>query len=230
MHPLASFQDCGATSSTLDWSIINEGYVASGSDNGKVCVWDALNHYKSPVVEFSSNQESIVRVGRFRPFTTKSVCWHPSDSSLILSSDMSGSVNQCDLRQKTQTCILKRDEALLCVSVNPVERFLLATAGGNGSVCLWDNRNLSHPLHMMTGHAKAVTRLRWNPFNCSSLASCGMDGRVCLWDLGRIGSAIAPDQEREGPPELVFVHGGHTNSVTDVSWNPNVSLLLRFEV
>lgn len=225
MHPLASFQDCGATSSALDWSIINEGYVASGSDNGKVCVWDALNQYKSPVVEFSPPQEMIVRVGRFRPFITECVCWHPSDSSLIFSSDMSGNVHQCDLRQKAQTCILKRDEACLCVSVNPVERFLLATAGGSGSVCLWDNRNLSHPLHTMIGHAKAVNRLRWNPFNCSSLASCGMDGRVCLWDLGRIGSAITPEQEREGPPELVFVHGGHTDSVIDVSWNPNVLIV-----
>lgn len=88
----------------------------------------------------------IVRVGRFRPFITECVCWHPSDSSLIFSSDMSGNVHQCDLRQKAQTCILKRDEACLCVSVNPVERFLLATAGGSGSVCLWDNRNLSASL------------------------------------------------------------------------------------
>ena len=57
-----------------------------------------------------------------------------------------------------------------------------------------------------------------------------MDGRVCLWDLGRIGSAITPEQEREGPPELVFVHGGHMNSVTDVSWNPNVVVSLLPQV
>lgn len=68
MHPLASFQDCGATSSALDWSIINEGYVVSGSDNGKVCVWDALNQYKSPVVEFPPPSGDDCPSRSFSPF------------------------------------------------------------------------------------------------------------------------------------------------------------------
>jgi hypothetical protein len=25
----------------------------------------------------------------------------------------------------------------------------------------------------------------------------------------------------DGPPELLFVHGGHTAKVSDFSWNPN---------
>ena len=30
----------------------------------------------------------------------------------------------------------------------------------------------------------------------------------------------AEDAE-DGPPELLFIHGGHTAKITDFSWNPN---------
>ena len=32
---------------------------------------------------------------------------------------------------------------------------------------------------------------------------------------------IAEEQANEGPAELVFVHGGHTAKINDISWNPN---------
>ena len=32
--------------------------------------------------------------------------------------------------------------------------------------------------------------------------------------------AIVQDAE-DGPPELLFIHGGHTAKISDFSWNPN---------
>ena len=29
-----------------------------------------------------------------------------------------------------------------------------------------------------------------------------------------------PEEAIDGPPELLFLHGGHTSSVPDFSWNP----------
>ena len=29
-----------------------------------------------------------------------------------------------------------------------------------------------------------------------------------------------PEDAEDGPPELLFVHGGHTSKVSDFSWNP----------
>ena len=26
---------------------------------------------------------------------------------------------------------------------------------------------------------------------------------------------------QDGPPELLFIHGGHTSKISDFSWNPN---------
>ena len=35
-----------------------------------------------------------------------------------------------------------------------------------------------------------------------------------------ISSQSAEDAE-DGPPELLFIHGGHTAKISDFSWNPN---------
>lgn len=39
-----------------------------------------------------------------------------------------------------------------------------------------------------------------------------------------MGKELHEDQLTEGPPELVFIHGGHTAKVNDLSWNSNVVL------
>jgi WD40 repeat protein len=42
-----------------------------------------------------------------------------------------------------------------------------------------------------------------------------------VWNLGKIGEEQDPEDAEDGPPELLFIHGGHTNKVSDFSWNPN---------
>lgn len=36
----------------------------------------------------------------------------------------------------------------------------------------------------------------------------------------RIGEEQSPEEAAEGPPELLFIHGGHTSKIYDFSWNP----------
>lgn len=51
------------------------------------------------------------------------------------------------------------------------------------------------------------------------LASGGKDNNVYIWDISKIGS----DQEesKDDNPELLFIHGGHTEKICDFSWNMN---------
>lgn len=42
-----------------------------------------------------------------------------------------------------------------------------------------------------------------------------------IWDLSRIGMEQSEEDAEDGPPELLFLHGGHTSKVTDFSFNPN---------
>ena len=42
-----------------------------------------------------------------------------------------------------------------------------------------------------------------------------------MWDLSRIGEEQDAEDAEDGPPELLFIHGGHTNKISDFSWNGN---------
>ncbi|ONM07071.1 hypothetical protein ZEAMMB73_Zm00001d033250 [Zea mays] len=41
-----------------------------------------------------------------------------------------------------------------------------------------------------------------------------------VWDLSRIDQEQTPEDAEDGPPELMFIHGGHTSKISDFSWNP----------
>jgi len=85
-------------------------------------------------------------------------------------------------------------------------------------VALHDIRNLAKPLHLLQHHAEEVFQVQWCPHAETILASCGADRRVMLWDLARVGDEQAPDDAADGPPELLFIHGGHTAKVGWGGW------------
>jgi len=76
-------------------------------------------------------------------------------------------------------------------------------------------------IQTLEGHTDQVFNLSWAPFNESILASCSADRRVIIWDLSRIGMEQSPEDAEDGPPELLFIHGGHCSKVSDFSWNMN---------
>ena len=43
-----------------------------------------------------------------------------------------------------------------------------------------------------------------------------------MWDMSKIGEEQSPEDAEDGPPELLFIHGGHTSKIPDFSWNPNI--------
>ena len=57
-------------------------------------------------------------------------------------------------------------------------------------------------------------------FDASLLASCGADRRVRVWDLTKVGMHPTISVDSECPEELLFIHGGHNDKVSDISWNP----------
>jgi histone-binding protein RBBP4 len=108
-----------------------------------------------------------------------------------------------------------------CLSFNPFNEFLLATGGLDQAVALWDLRNMKERLHSFEGHREGVFQVSWSPFHESVLGSSSADRRVCIWDMSRIGEEQSEADEEDGPPELLFVHGGHTSKVSDFSWHPS---------
>lgn len=46
------------------------------------------------------------------------------------------------------------------------------------------------------------------------------DRLIRIYDLSLVGSEQESDEAEDGPPELLFVHGGHGGGVSDFDWNP----------
>jgi len=44
--------------------------------------------------------------------------------------------------------------------------------------------------------------------------------------MSRFDREQTEEEKADGPPELLFVHGGHTDRISDISWNPNEKLML----
>ena len=81
----------------------------------------------------------------------------------------------------------------------------LATAGGDGTVWLWDAAS-GQTLAVLTGHDGPVTSCAWSP-DGARLATAGGDGTVRLWDAAS-GEALA-------------VLCGHDRMVTACAWSPH---------
>uniref|UniRef100_A0A3N7ERV1 Uncharacterized protein n=1 Tax=Populus trichocarpa TaxID=3694 RepID=A0A3N7ERV1_POPTR len=69
-------------------------------------------------------------------------------------------------------------------------------------------------------YREEVFQVGWNPKNETILASCCLGRRLMIWDLSRIDIEQTPEDAEDGPPELLFIHGGHTSKISDFSWNP----------
>ena len=75
-------------------------------------------------------------------------------------------------------------------------------------------------LFSMNTHS-CYLQVQWSPHNETILASSGTDRRLHVWDLSKIGEEQSAEDAEDGPPELLFIHGGHTAKISDFSWNPN---------
>ena len=106
-----------------------------------------------------------------------------------------------------------------CIAFNPFSEYILATGSADKTVALWDMRSLKSKLHSFESHTEEVYQVAWSPFNETILASASSDRRLNVWDLSKIGEEQSPDDAEDGPPELLFIHGGHTAKIADFDWN-----------
>lgn len=200
----------------LSWNALKPGYLLSASDDSTVCLWD--------IQALPAGARTLDKLQAFSGHSSvvEDVAWHLHHETYFGSVGDDKRLLMWDTRQAKSTSQVEAHTAEVnCVSFNPYSEFLLATASADHTVALWDLRDLRKALHSFTGHTEEVFGVQWAPFNETVLASSGSDRRLHVWDLSRIGDAQAPEDAEDGPPELLFVHGGHTSKISDFAWNPN---------
>jgi histone-binding protein RBBP4 len=225
----------------LAWSPHKEGFLLSGSDDAQICVWDVAGATRGA----RTLDAAATFVGHAG--VVEDVAWHArhahvfgsvgDDRQLILwdarageARDGAGGAGGAPAAGggggpgagTGMTASVQAHAAEVnCLDFNPFNEFVLATGSADRTVNLFDLRSLRSPLHTLQHHTEEVFQLGWSPRHETVLASCGADRRLAVWDMARIGDEQTPEDAADGPPELLFIHGGHTAKVSDFSWNAN---------
>jgi histone-binding protein RBBP4 len=214
---------CGHTKEGygLAWSKLKEGHLLSGSEDTTVCLWDVQSNPKTATGP--GRQIQPLSVFRGHTSVVEDIDWHGKDPHLIGSVSDDRTIRIWDTRDssKPQHTIEAAHAAdINGIAFNPSMEMTFATASADKTVAIWDMRNLKSKVHTLEGHTDEVYMVDWAPFNDSILASCSADRRVAIWDLSRTGQEQSEEDAEDGPPELLFLHGGHTAKVSDFSWHP----------
>ncbi|RDA95741.1 hypothetical protein CP533_5078 [Ophiocordyceps camponoti-saundersi (nom. inval.)] len=204
----------------LSWNPHEDGWLASGSEDKTMCLWDLKT--------LAPGSNSIRPWRRYTHHTqiVNDVQYHPIAKSFIGSVSDDQTLQIVDVRQAATNkaaLIANRGhlDAINALAFNPTSEVLVATASADKTIGIWDLRNIKEKVHTLEGHNDAVTSVAWHPTEPGILGSGSYDRRIIFWDLTRIGEEQLPDDLDDGPPELLFMHGGHTNHLADFSWNPN---------
>ncbi|KAI0067988.1 histone acetyltransferase type B subunit 2 [Artomyces pyxidatus] len=199
----------------LAWNPNKAGHILGASEDKTVCHWDVNAYTKA--------NPSIEPLNVFDEHTSVvgDVDWHSKNENVFASVGDDKMLKIWDTRQKDSTSSIQaHDKEILAVSFSPAHESLLVTGSADKEILLHDLKKLGKPLHVFESHTDEVLHLAWSPHNSTIFASASGDRRINIWDLSQIGAEQTPDDQEDGPPELMFIHGGHTARPTDFCWAP----------
>lgn len=203
----------------LSWNPNINGHLLSASDDFSICLWNINGSQKE------ARQLDAHSIFNGHTAVVEDVAWHLLHDSLFGSVGDDKKLMLWDTRSqntsKPSQMIEAHSAEVNCLSFNPFSEYILATGSADKTVALWDLRNLKMKLHSFESHKDEIFQVQWSPHNETILASSGTDRRLNVWDLSKIGEEQSADDIDDGPPELLFIHGGHTAKISDFSWNPN---------
>ncbi|KJE92778.1 retinoblastoma binding protein 7, variant [Capsaspora owczarzaki ATCC 30864] len=203
----------------LSWNPNLAGHLLSASYDHTICLWDIQGASR----EAKSIDAKQIYTGHSN--IVEDVAWHPLHSALFASGGDDRKVMIWDTRARTthqaSHVVDAHSAEVNCVAFNPYSEFTLASGSSDKTVALWDLRNLKVKLHTFESHTDEVFQIQWSPHHETILGSSGADRRLHVWDLSQIGEEQSAEDAEDGPPELLFIHGGHTSRISDFCWNPN---------
>eukprot|EP00035_Acanthoeca_spectabilis_P000938 m.76391 g.76391 ORF g.76391 m.76391 type:complete len:430 (+) comp10522_c0_seq1:81-1370(+) len=202
----------------ISWNRNKEGLLLGASDDMTICCWDV----NRPPAENGTLDASTVYTGHTS--IVEDVQWHMLHSALFGSVSDDKHVMIWDTRTgqtKPRHKFQAHSAEVNCLAFNEFSEFTFATGSADNTVALWDLRNIKIKLHSFESHTDEVFQVQWSPHQEAVLASSGTDRRLMIWDLSKIGEEQTAEDAEDGPPELLFIHGGHTSKISDFCWNPN---------
>ncbi|KAJ0256748.1 WD40 repeat-containing protein [Hirschfeldia incana] len=165
----------------LEFNSITPNLLASGADDGEICIWDLTkpaepSHFPLLKGTGSSTQGEI-----------SFISWNRKVQQILASTSYNGTTVIWDLR-KQKPLINFADSVRRRCSVlqwNPDIATQIMVASDDDSsptLKLWDMRNTMSPVREFNGHQKGVIAMEWCPSDSSYLLTCAKDNRTICWD------------------------------------------------
>lgn len=211
----------------VEWNPFTEGQLVSGGEDTTVRLWDLQRDYSK-----ENTTISAAKVFTHHSAYVNDVQWHPHYGKNFFGS-VSDDLTMCfmDIRASdlSRPAIkFGRDaknahtDAINSLSFHPKYDKFFCTGSADKTVGMFDLRFPEHgKILSMEGHKDVITKVEWHPSDSGIIASSSNDRRIIFWDIARCGAEQTPEDAEDGPPEMLFMHGGHTNRVSDFSWNKN---------
>lgn len=202
----------------LSWNYHERNSLLTGSDDKTVLLWD-IGNPDTPKSIITAHQDIV-----------NDVKWSPHSPFLFGSVSDDKSFKFFDTRESLTIPVLGKSNVsaseINCLSFSCFSTNLFVTGGTDNNVTLFDLRLVDRSLHQMIGHTDSITTLEWSPLNENIILSGSSDRRCILWDLNSIGKELLADDAEDGVAELMFMHGGHTGAINDLSFDPEIPFCL----
>lgn len=178
--------------SCLSWNKFTKNHIASSDYEGIVTVWDV--NTRQSVMEYEEHEKRAWSVDFSR-----------TEPSMLVSGSDDCKVKVWCTNQEASVLNIDMKANICCVKYNPGSSYHVAVGSADHQIHYYDLRNVSAPLHVFSGHRKAVSYVKF--LSNKELASASTDSTLRLWDV------------KENVPVRTF--RGHTNEKNFVGLTVN---------
>ncbi|CAI5532013.1 unnamed protein product [Closterium sp. Naga37s-1] len=154
--------------SCLSWNPYLKAHIASSDYEGIVTVWDVGTGQS--LLEYEEHEKRAWSVDFARTEPTR----------LVSGSD-DGKVKIWCTRQESSVLNIDMKANICCVKFNPGSANFIAVGSADHHIHYYDIRAPALPLHVFSGHRKAVSYVKF--LSPSQLASASTDSTLRLWDV-----------------------------------------------
>ncbi|XP_024159714.1 E3 ubiquitin-protein ligase COP1 isoform X3 [Rosa chinensis] len=154
--------------SCLSWNKYTKNQIASSDYEGIVTVWDVTT--RQSVMEYEEHEKRAW-----------SVDFSSTDPSMLVSGSDDCKVKIWCTNQEESVQNIDMKANICSVKYNPGSSFFVAVGSADHHIHYYDLRNVSQPLHVFSGHRKAVSYVKFLSNN--ELSSASTDSTLRLWDV-----------------------------------------------
>jgi E3 ubiquitin-protein ligase RFWD2 len=152
----------------LSWNKHEKNHIASSDYEGIVTVWDVTT--RQSLMEYEEHEKRAWSVDFSR-----------TEPSMLVSGSDDCKVKVWCTRQEASVINIDMKANICCVKYNPGSSNYIAVGSADHHIHYYDLRNISQPLHVFSGHKKAVSYVKFLSNN--ELASASTDSTLRLWDV-----------------------------------------------